>query len=186
MQKAYPNPEDLRWVMEQWKEDIVTRTVQVEVPKPDKFGGCIVQTKPEPVIIESFCQYAKISHSIFLRWLNGNEANDEYRRLAHDLKDFCVGHTIRNGFLGYATDKMSMFYLVNNSRYKDVSEVITENTTKVLPAWMQGASIEISSKEKPKGLPHESINFIDITNSGQAVSINDTKAIQTPDDYDFL
>ena len=186
MRKSYPDTNELAEVMEEWKAKIVTMTVQVEVPKPDKFGGCIVQTKPEPVIIESFCEYAGVSHDTFWEWLQQDKRTSQYAVLAHDLKAFCITNIMRNGFLGYATDKMSMFYLVNNSRYKDVSEVITENTTKVLPAWMQGGAIEISDKEKPKALPHESLNFIDVTNSGQAPLMHDMKAPAQPENYDFL
>ena len=186
MQKKYSDTNELQELTENWMDYMRTATIDVEVPKPDRFGGCIVQKKPMPCTVDSYLQWVGISSTLFGKWMHGGIGQEEYQRIAQEVHDFCNDQTLKNTMLGFCTDKIGIFYLVNNSRYKDVSEVITENTTKVLPAWMSGGKIEISDKEGPKALPHESIPFTDIPHTRTHESMPMTQAPINQDEYDFL
>jgi hypothetical protein len=144
---------------EEWKEIALTETIEVEVPKANpKTGEPLRMRKPKPPLIESFCRYVKISDDVFNRYSKAVGFED-YHEVAREVKEFCTTKLLEYMMLGYVSEKAAIFYMVNNSRYADVSQVIQTDGGTVKPAWLTGTRVEIN--EQNKGLPHESIDFED-------------------------
>lgn len=150
--------QEFKQAAEQWMQLCETKTIQVEIPKTNmKTGEAIRMTKPIPPLIESFCLSNKISNSRFLRYQreSGFEA---YQSTARKIIDFCTTKILEYTALGIISDRVGIFYMVNNSRYADVSKVEHEVTDKELPGWLKSNK----AIEEQKKLPGESIDFEDV------------------------
>lgn len=134
-------PDELLRLAEEWKTIITCNTIKVETGRTDiKSGRMIEVHKPEPPTIESFIHYVGIDTATWFDWLMGKRADSTYVEVARDIKDFCNMMILRYMMLGLISEKASIFYLVNNSRYQDKAEVVQTVQNVQKPAWLDASA----------------------------------------------
>lgn len=159
IRKKMFTPEQFLDRIDEWIEYVENKTIKVDVPKANpKTGEALVMNRPEPPLIESFCIYAKIDEKTFWNYSKG-QGYEAYFHHARKLRDWCNAMILKYMMLGYITDNAGKFYLVNNSRYADKSEVVQVDSTSIKPSWLSGPQ---QPPQEQKSLPHEAIPFEDV------------------------
>lgn len=148
--KKFGSPEEFQQVVDTWIKKVKDEVITVQIPKTDRDGNIIIMERRRPPLIDTFCRDHGITHQTFWNYCNtaGYEA---YFEIARTLIDYCNATILEYAMLGIVPENSAKFYLVNNSRYKDVSEVVHQDNSKTLPAWITGKKIEVAPKDKQVG-----------------------------------
>lgn len=158
-QKLYKEPKELHEAIEKWKHSVLNELIPVQIPKTDMDGNVITMQMPKPATIDGFCRENNITHRTFTNYCSAS-GYEAYFPVARALMDFCTSVILERGMMNIYPAAMVKFYLINNSRYKDVSEVVHTDNEKKLPSWATGSQVEV--KEKTKGIGGESIEFEEV------------------------
>jgi len=158
--RTIKSPEELEMLFNEWQEWVLSQTIEVELHVATRDGTPLKVTKPKPILLESFCIYAGISIQRMHEYEKG-KGFEGYKEIIARLREFVTYHQLDREQLGILNTNSAKFYLVNNSRYKDVKEVHHTIDVKEPPAWLKTGAVK-SNDDDQKGISGESIDFEEI------------------------
>lgn len=154
--KTKLTPIAFQYIVAVYLERSRTRKIITQVERGTIRGNALEVEKLFPPTIDNFCREAGISYSYF----NDLSKRDEYKPYAELLKDGINSQILDLGMIGTIKENIAKFYLVNNSRFQDVSVVQQVNERGKLPEWMDPA---IKNNIIPIGIDRDNIQEAETT-----------------------
>lgn len=154
-----------------WIEHIETHNTVIEVAKTNMTTGqALKMTKPLPPLIDSFIYYARISQATFNRYSNAKKkiktiSQDDaelFEAACEDVKEYCNQAILQQMAIGIIPPNVGKFYLVNNSRYADVSKVEHEIREANRPSWLTALKA-VSDDEEDDNDDYSEADIVDGT-----------------------
>lgn len=131
--------EQFQMAAAEWIHICENERVQIEVAKTNmQTGEALKMNKPIPPIIESFCRFAGISDETFRQYQKQSSQHDSlYSAVAKHIVAFCTEMINAYMLLEVIPTNAAKFYLINNSRYQDVSRIDLEVKASEQPSWLR-------------------------------------------------